>query len=233
VDLLEEDLINPYNHWYYQNKFQIVYKQVQKINLNKIKVLDIGAGAGFFSKELCVSFENLESICCDINYASNTFDTEKKIQYKKNFSKKDLENSNLILLMDVLEHIDNDQNFLNKIIANAKPGTHVIITVPAFKSMWSPHDVALKHFRRYRLKEVESMAEKSGLEILYSKYIYNLVFPMAWIQRKALSKTKNRSFMKEHSFIVSWLLLHLCKLDNLIGNSRIFGLTVFLVAKVK
>lgn len=55
----------------------------------------------------------------------------------------------LILLMDVIEHVRDDFLLLSEILAVARPGAHVLVTVPADASLWSPHDVAFGHYRRY------------------------------------------------------------------------------------
>jgi hypothetical protein len=59
--------------------------------------------------------------------------------------------------MDVLEHIEDDKRFLEKLADLARPGTHIVITVPALRSLWSVHDVTAGHVRRYEKAELERL----------------------------------------------------------------------------
>ena len=55
----------------------------------------------------------------------------------------------VILLTDVLEHVVDDFLLFSQVLAIMPPGSHVLLTVPANPALWSPHDVALAHYRRY------------------------------------------------------------------------------------
>lgn len=55
----------------------------------------------------------------------------------------------LVLLTDVIEHVGDDRGFLRGILQALRPGTLVLITVPAEPSLWTIHDVAFGHYRRY------------------------------------------------------------------------------------
>ncbi len=65
----------------------------------------------------------------------------------------------LMLILDVLEHVEKDKEFLAGFIELLKPGAHVLLTVPAGTELWSPHDESYGHFRRY---------EPAGLHALWS-----------------------------------------------------------------
>lgn len=66
------------------------------------------------------------------------------------------------MLLDVLEHIENDEDFLRLLYKKLEPDGKVLITVPAFKCLWSNEDVSAGHFRRYRDKQLKNVAEKCG-----------------------------------------------------------------------
>ena len=71
----------------------------------------------------------------------------------------------LIALLDVLEHVPDDKGSLAAIIDRLKPGAALLLTVPANPWMWSAHDVAHHHHRRYRKGEIEQLARDAGYEI--------------------------------------------------------------------
>ena len=65
--------------------------------------------------------------------------------------------ADLLLYMDVLEHVDDDLGLLTAYLDQLERGGRVLITVPAFDFLWSNHDIFLEHKRRYTLKQVEAL----------------------------------------------------------------------------
>ena len=76
----------------------------------------------------------------------------------------------LVLMMDVLEHVDDDRGLLRHYAAKVPPGAHFVVTVPAFGFLWSGHDVFLEHKRRYRLTEIETVMRDAGLAVARGAY---------------------------------------------------------------
>ena len=64
-------------------------------------------------------------------------------------------------------------------------GAHFLVTVPAFRFLWSGHDVFLEHKRRYTLAEIEQTMRDAGLEVVRGAYYFGLVFPLAAAVRLA------------------------------------------------
>ena len=48
-------------------------------------------------------------------------------------------------------------------------------------SLWSGHDIFLKHYRRYTLNQMKSVIGESGLKIIESKYLYSTIFAVVWL----------------------------------------------------
>jgi 2-polyprenyl-3-methyl-5-hydroxy-6-metoxy-1,4-benzoquinol methylase len=90
----------------------------------------------------------------------------------------------LLLLCDVIEHVDDDvalvEPLVRKLLAD---GGRVVVTVPAFQSLFSAHDVAVKHHRRYRLSQLESTLEQAGLAVLGSGYLFGSLLPARAISK--------------------------------------------------
>jgi len=78
-------------------------------------------------------------------------------------------------LFDVLEHIEDDGAFLQKIHHLVKPGGRLFITVPAYTLLWSIDDVSAGHFRRYGLKDLCQRLKMAGFEIDFATYIFFLL----------------------------------------------------------
>jgi SAM-dependent methyltransferase len=85
----------------------------------------------------------------------------------------------LIALLDVLEHIEDDKAALASIRTKLKPGGRILVTVPANKWMWSAHDVVHHHFRRYNSATLAAAVSSAGLKLDYVSHFNTLLFPLA------------------------------------------------------
>ena len=83
----------------------------------------------------------------------------------------------MVALLDVLEHVPDDKGSLDAIYGRLKPGAALLLTVPINPWMWSAHDVAHHHHRRYRKAEIRKLAEDAGYEIELLSPFNSLLFP--------------------------------------------------------
>jgi hypothetical protein len=138
---------------------------------------DIGGGNGFVSKGLedqgiktvlvepgiqgCLNAKKrgLENILCS---------TLRDASFKEN-------SISSIGLFDVLEHIENDREFLSLLRDLQVEGSYVFITVPAYQILWSKEDDEAGHYRRYTIKTMKKVLEESGYKIRYASYIFSLL----------------------------------------------------------
>ena len=88
---------------------------------------------------------------------------------------------NTILLCDVLEHIDDDDKFLDSIKMRSHNGTYVIISVPIFKREWQWDDEFYGHYRRYEVPELIQLLRKRGFHTLD---MWDFTFPCFWFLRR-------------------------------------------------
>jgi SAM-dependent methyltransferase len=84
----------------------------------------------------------------------------------------------LIVLLDVLEHIDDDGASLRALQGLLAPGGVLVLTVPAFQFLWSPHDEEHHHKRRYRAAGLSGVIRSAGLRLSYLSYFNAWLFPM-------------------------------------------------------
>ena len=75
-------------------------------------------------------------------------------------------------LFDVVEHIEDDLQFLQGVYETLAPDGLVFITVPAFTLLWSSEDVHAGHFRRYRLSQLRALLQKAGFRVEFSSYFF-------------------------------------------------------------
>jgi SAM-dependent methyltransferase len=85
--------------------------------------------------------------------------------------------ADVVLLLDVIEHVDDD---LGALVAASRAlgadGT-LVVTVPAFPWLWSPHDVALGHRRRYTASSLRDVATRAGFRVERITYFNTILFP--------------------------------------------------------
>ena len=86
--------------------------------------------------------------------------------------------ADLLLLMDVLEHVRDDRDLLLQLVSPLKTGAHILITVPAEMSLWSPHDVSFGHFRRYDQPGLEKLWKGLPLRPLLVSYYNAHLYPL-------------------------------------------------------
>ena len=87
-------------------------------------------------------------------------------------------NHKLVIMMDVLEHVDDDVALLREYSAGLTSDAAMLITVPAFQFLWSGHDIFLEHRRRYTRASLIRVVKAANLEVVRCRYFYGLLFPM-------------------------------------------------------
>jgi SAM-dependent methyltransferase len=144
---------------------------------NDFRVLDVGCGDGFVSQELFkdVRVESITGI--DTNLSDQQVDTltnrVKDITYYNNYVDLKIGYYNVTLLLDIIEHIGDAQSFLLDIVNKyVTDGGYILITAPAFQSIYGSHDRFLKHERRYNCKELVGLSNATNLECVSSGYLF-------------------------------------------------------------
>jgi len=82
------------------------------------------------------------------------------------------------LMLDVLEHIADDQKAFDDVTAAARKGAVFLITVPADPELWSPHDEAFGHFRRYTLETLQALWDGRTLSPWLCSYYCARLYPI-------------------------------------------------------
>jgi SAM-dependent methyltransferase len=154
------------------------------MNRNK-KVLDIGCGSGLMLnalKDIGQTF-GIDMSADAINFSKEIFDGEVKqgflpdqIPYEKNFF-------DLIIALDVLEHVEQDVNSLKTIHSHLVSDGKALITVPAFMFLWSKFDELNEHKRRYTLTELNTKLVEAGFTVEKISYFNTILFPIVFVVR--------------------------------------------------
>lgn len=95
------------------------------------------------------------------------------------------ESFDCVTALDVLEHVEDDVKAVQEIHRVLRPGGILIATVPAYQWLWSSHDAALHHFRRYSRIQFLGLLQEAGLAPAYSSFLVTALFPAAVLSRIA------------------------------------------------
>lgn len=86
----------------------------------------------------------------------------------------------LIVSLDVVEHIEDDAWAVAEMVGMLRPGGWLVMTVPAFMSLWDHHDEINHHHRRYRAAEFASLVRPPA-RVVETRYLFHSLFPAKWV----------------------------------------------------
>lgn len=226
MDLKEEQALGSeiHTHWYYVSKSLMVEEHLRG---RRLRILDVGAGSGWFSRRLLQRGIAERAVCVDPGYSSerDEFVDGRSLSFRQSVERVD---ADVVLLMDVLEHVEDDVALLSSYVRRAAPGTRFLLTVPAFQVLWSAHDVYLEHYRRYTRAQLLSVVRQSGLRVVSSHYYFAAILPVVVVLRLCRrGQRADRSDMKPAPAWLNRLLQWALSAERIIMRAnRAAGLTV-------
>lgn len=180
------------NHPWEYARARVVMSLLKKYLKQKdICAIDIGCGDIFFLNQFCKKNDVSTPIAVDTAFDDTVLSQlefkNDKILFYDDISKVDLKGAkaNIIFIMDVLEHIEKDADFLNKIATSnfMGPETVIMITVPAYNNLFSSHDKFVGHYRRYTQKTLQKTIKAAGLNCLDKGYFFTSLVLARAIQK--------------------------------------------------
>lgn len=166
-------------HWWFQARKDIVMELIKKYykpGANP-RVLDIGCGTGMMLKYLSKYGKTwgIDKDLKAIEYAQKKA-PKAKIILGSLPEKLPKGKFDLVTLLDVIEHVDKDQEALWTIANILKPQGVLVITVPAYHFLWTGHDDINLHKRRYAIGELKTKINNAGFKIRKISYYNNFLF---------------------------------------------------------
>ena len=210
---------NYQDHWWFQSRKNIIEKIIKKnTKKKKLKILDFGSGSGV----------NL-SMLSKYGHVS-IFETHKETQkYLKNLykgTKFQVINSlkthkfDLILMADVLEHIKNDKKQIKLLFKKLKKNGKILLTVPAFKSLFTHKDIILGHYRRYNIREIKEIFKKfKVLKLTYFNFFLFIPIALSLIFFKILKSNFIDSVEKKPNYIINFILFIIFNTESKVINT--------------
>lgn len=209
-------------HFWFRGRNMIIESVVKDAvgEIDKKTFLEVGCGTGFvlsFLEKLGFMVTGLDMHKESIKFAEKRTKAPllctrlEKVSTKKNFD--------VVGAFDVLEHVGDQNEFLEKCGKFIKKNGWIILTVPARKELWSKIDEFSGHKRRYDKTDISDLFEKCGFKVEKIKYFgFFLLFPQ-WILRKyqdmrinKINKNETLIFFKETIKVPPFLINELFKL---------------------
>jgi len=233
-------------HWWFCAKRKIVLSIIQKffpLNGEKkdLSICDLGCGCGMMLMD--ISKAGYNAIGLDSNNLALEYCRKRgaEVFYAEMTQKIPLPDSSIqcVTLLDVLEHIDEEQKVLSEIIRILKPGGIAICTVPAYSWLWTKRDDYHHHKRRYQKKQLSKLFEDfPQFKIVLESYINCFLFPLALFERiiKKMFPPDSVGDLTIPKFGLNHLLKTVFASERPIINNNLslpFGLSILLVAQKK
>ncbi|MBT4174751.1 methyltransferase domain-containing protein [archaeon] len=209
-------------YWWFKARRHLIKKI--KIKPNQ-KILEVGCGTGLnlnlFPKNqrhgIDISKEAIKQIK---DFPAEVADIQ-KVKLKK---------YDIILALDLIEHLDKDKQTLQKLTNALNPKGKLIITVPAFKCLWSKHDEVNHHKRRYNRKQFKTILPKQLKTNILTYWNFSL-FPIVFILNKL---NKKKSNLKPINPVLNFIFYNKLKLENWLITQGInfpFGTSIFYIGE--
>jgi SAM-dependent methyltransferase len=174
-------------HWWYAGK-RVLFKRLLRRRLasGASRMLDVGCGTG----AVAVDFERYGRVfVCDRSREALAFARSRGVRDPVACDATHIpfadRSFDLVLAFDVIEHVEDDREMLCELKRVLRPGGAVAIHVPAWPSLWSRHDEALEHKRRYTRRRLARVIDESGLTTEYLGWASTTIFVPALLVRAA------------------------------------------------
>jgi len=172
------------DHWWVRSRFGLIDRALKQLGPRApLAILEVGCGTG-------INLDYIETRCGDrltrlvgidpeaVPARSRTREVRHDIPPEEFFD--------LILAMDVLEHVDDPVELLTRLHGHLKSSGRLLLSVPAFPWLWTAYDRLAHHRKRYTLRELVSELQAAHFVVEERFFLFGLLFPFFVIQRLAL-----------------------------------------------
>jgi len=173
------------HYWWFVGRRRLALRLLRAhIKFDKPDVLDLGCGTGVVLRELG-SWSKPTGL--DMSDLALGFCQQRSLArlVQGDGSQLPLRSGTMdaIIGLDIFEHIEDDVAAFAEAYRVLRPGGILVLSVPAFRSLWGPHDIALMHHRRYRASEVRKRLEEAGFVVRRATYSVFFLFPIVVVWR--------------------------------------------------
>lgn len=175
------------SYWWLAGKYRIIHDVLLRLLPKgaRLRMLDLGCGPGNMLDFLAGHGDVFGS---DFSADALRFCRARKHErvFRADFHRLPLRagSFDVVTCIDVIEHLADDRRAIAELFQAVRPGGHLVVTVPAFQSLWGDHDELYGHYRRYRAGELREKLKSAGFEVLKISYFEPLFFAPLWLFRK-------------------------------------------------
>jgi SAM-dependent methyltransferase len=171
-------------HWWFRAKRRMVFALLERWGNGGGRALDVGCGTGITLLELPPRFRALGldpaaeavALCRERGLSDLVRGSATEIPLPGGAA-------DVVLALDIVEHVEDDVAALREIARVLSPSGIAVLTVPAFPFLWSAHDEALHHKRRYTRRVFEQRLSQAGLAVRVGGFSHATIFPLAAVLR--------------------------------------------------
>lgn len=174
-------------HWWYLGRREIVARVVDSLALPRgARIVDAGCGTGGGTAFLAARSAGAWSVQ-GVDPMGPAIDLARRfampgLEYRCGTVADLLPDSegtaDLVLMLDVVEHVQDDRALVDLALRLLKPGGHLLLTVPADPNLWSPHDEAFGHHRRYEPDTLAALVSDAPVEIRLLSHFNARLYPV-------------------------------------------------------
>ena len=224
-------------HWWFSARRTIVNYFLSQLNLpTNTKILEAGCGTG---GNLSLLAQYGQVFAIESNEVAREFASKNRgVEVKAGTLPDNIpfqsEKFDLIVLLDVLEHLEEDARSLQALSKQLKIGGYLLVTVPALPFLWGQHDEKHHHYRRYVKTGLHQLVKNTGFKIIKLSYFNFFIFPMVLLIRllHRFSKKEQDELILPPSWL-NWLLKKIFASERYFINrmSLPIGVSLILIAQ--
>jgi SAM-dependent methyltransferase len=168
------------HHWWYRGRRRVLRAELDRLPLpDKPQVLDAGCGSGRTLEEL-TRYGEVRGIELSPDAAEIARGRGHEVVIGR-LEELPWEDGtfDLVTCLDVIEHTPDDRATLMELRRVTRPGGFLLVTVPAYQALWSYHDEANHHYRRYGRRMLRMTALSAGWNVERMTSFNSLLLPPA------------------------------------------------------